>query len=159
VAKAQDKSKLDIFLKNNSISNAAKEYYQGKFKPTDNAKTFSILDSISTNNVATRPFYLYLATQMMRGSNGALSEELGVRAKEYLEQHPNWALTFLRSKFAATSFIAIWAKTIASEINIDCEGKEKQCAKEWHFKALKRTSTENRQILKELYKQVSAQCP
>lgn len=159
VVTAQDKNQVDLFLKNNSISTAAKEYYQGKFKAADNAKTFSILDSISTNNAETRPFYLYLSTQIMKISDGALSEELGVRAKEYLEKHPNWALAFLNSKLSAASFIAVWAKTIADEINIDCEDKEQLCAKEWYENALKKTNPENKPTLKELYKQVAARCP
>ena len=91
VSTAQDKRELDLFLKSESISKTAKDYYQGRFKAADNPRTYSILDSIRTNNPQTRPFYLYLATQMIKNSDGALSEELGVRAKEYLEQHPDWA--------------------------------------------------------------------
>lgn len=159
VVSAQDRAQLDQFLNNKSISKAAKEYYQGKFKAADNAKTFSILDSISTKNAETRPFYLFLTTQIMKNSDGALSEELGLRAKKYLEQHPDWALIFLQGNLAAPASISIWAKAIAGEINIDCEGEEKQCAKQWYDKANKKTSTKNKQTLTELYRQVSARCP
>jgi hypothetical protein len=156
---AQNKNELVLFLKNKNISKVAKDYYQGKFKATDNAKTFSILDSIGTKNSQTRPFYLYLVTQMMKTSDGALSEELGLQAKEYIEKHPDWALSFLKGKLAAPAFISFWAKTIAGEIMIDCEGKEKQCAKKWYETADKKTSTTQKQTLVELYRQVSARCP
>jgi hypothetical protein len=158
-SEAQDKNELASFLNDKRISKAAKDYYHGKFKATDNAKTFSIVDSISTKNSQTRPFYLYLTTQIMKNSDGALSEELGLRAKEYLEQHPDWALLFLRGNLAAPSFISIWAETIAGEIMIDCEGKEKQCAKQWYVTANKKTSTNQKQTLVDLYRQVSARCP
>jgi hypothetical protein len=156
---AQDKKELDLFLKNEDIPKTAKDYYKGKFKAADDAKTFSILDSIGTNNPYTRQFYLYLATQMMEKSDGALSEELGVRTKEYLEQHPNWALAFLQGSLATPSFNSIWAQKIAGEIMIDCEGKEKQCAKVWYEKTLKKTNTQYKSTLKALYLQVSTQCP
>jgi hypothetical protein len=158
-SEAQDKNELALFLKDNNISKAAKDYYQGKFKATDNAKTFSILDSIETKNSQTRSFYLYLATQMMKHSDGALSEELGLRTKEYLEKHPDWALSFLQEKLSAPSYISTWAKTIAGEIMIDCEGKEKQCVKQWYEIANKKTSINQKKTLVELYQQVSAQCP
>ncbi|HYH15226.1 MAG TPA: hypothetical protein VD794_08400 [Flavisolibacter sp.] len=158
-ANAQGKPELDLYLANKGISKAAKDYYQGKFKAEDNNRAFSILDSIKTNNAHNRQFYLYLATQMMRKSDGALSEELGVRTKAYLEQYPNWALAFLQGKLADTSFNGLWAKIIAGEINIDCEGNEKHCASEWYREALKRTSTKYQSALKTLYKQVAAQCP
>ena len=156
---AQNKTELDMFLKTKNVSKAAKDYYQGKFKASDDARTFSILDSMETTNSQTRQFYLYLATQMMQNSDGALSEELGLRAKDYVEQHPNWALVFLQGKFASPTFNNLWAKRIAGEIMIDCEGKERKCAKEWYDSAEKKTDSQYKLALKTLYDQVSKQCP
>lgn len=156
VISAQDKIHLQIYLKNKSVSETAKQYYRGKFKAADNAKIFSILDSINTKNQETRPFYLFLATRIMKNSDGALSEELGVRTKEYLEQHPDWALSFLNGSLAAVGSNAIWAKAIAAEIKIGCEGNEKFCAREWYNNAIKKTSIKYKEKLAVLYRKVSS---
>jgi len=72
------------YLKNKDVSIAAKDFYSGKFKASDDERTLSILDSLKTQNNATRPFYIYLVSIMMDKSDGALSEALGMQQKNLL---------------------------------------------------------------------------
>lgn len=144
------------YLNSRKISKAAKDYYNGKFKASDDARTFSILDSLKTNDDSTRPFYIYLASKMMKKSDGALSEELGVVCKDFIEWHPNEAIAFLYSNktMASREFIDNWAKTIAGEFRIDCEGKEKPCVKASLNKATVKCSEKNKKYLQDLFDRI-----
>jgi hypothetical protein len=156
---SQTNPKFSHYLKDKNVSKAAKDFYLGKFKASDDDKTFSIIDSMVTKNAQTRPFYIYLFSKMMYKSDGALSEELAYRAKDYLEWHPNWALDFLQGNLVESNFKNDWAETIAGEFQIDCEGKEKACAKEWYNKTLSKTDPRNKKALQMLYQKVLASCP
>ncbi len=154
---AQPPQDLAYYLNNPTISTAAKDYYAGKYKASDDARTLSILDSLKTTNNSTRPFYIYLVSKMMKRSDGALSEALGEVCRNFAEWHPDEAIAFLYSNKAMANpeFIDSWAKILAGEFRIDCEGKEQPCIKASLNKATAKCNAKNRKDLKDLYARIA----
>jgi hypothetical protein len=148
------------YLKNKDVSIAAKDFYSGKFKASDDERTLSILDSLKTQNNATKPFYIYLVSIMMDKSDGALSEALGNAAKEFIEHNPNQAIDFLYSNNTVLikKFRCNWAFRIGGEFIITCEGKEKECAKKSLAQTLIKTSQANKSKLTQFYIQIESYC-
>lgn len=151
---------LNVYLNNNKISKAAKDYYAGKFKATDNSKTFSIIDSLKTKNDIARPFYIFLVSKIIDKSDGSLSEAVGISCKDFIESHPDNLIDFLFSenKIVDPRFIDNWAKQIAGEFMIDCEGTEQSCVKKSLDKVLVKSRKENRPKLTLFYQKVSKYC-
>ena len=151
---------ISFYLSNKQISKTAIDYYNGKFRATDDDKTLSILDSLKTKNELTRPFYIYLTSRMINQSDGALSEALGEACSELLEYHPDFAIDFLfsGSKMVQKRFISDWAKIIAGDFMITCEEKVKQCVRKALQQSLGKTKLANKQKLKQLYIQIENYC-
>lgn len=153
---------LDIktYLDNKQISKTAKDFYNSKFKATDNTKTFSIVDSLKTKNNLTRPFYIFLVSKIIDNADGALSESIGISCKDFIESQPDFLIDFLysKSKIVDTRFLDNWANQIAGEFRIDCEGREKQCIK----KSLQQVSTKiklsNKSRLTDFYRKIESYC-
>ena len=142
-----------FYLDNKQVSKASKDFYNGKFKASDDTNTFSILDSLRTKNNWTRPFYIYLISTMFKKADGALSEELGNTCKEFAEHHPDNLIDFLysNSKLVDKRFINNWAKAIAGEFMIACEGQERRCIKKSLQTALTKTKPVNKFKVKQFY--------
>jgi len=148
------------YLNNKQVSKVAKEYYNGKFKASDEEKTFEIVDSLRTKNHLTRPFYIYLVSTMMANADAALSEELGNKCKEFVEQQPDDAIGFLYSdnKEVDKRFKDNWAKAIAGEFMIQCEGEENNCINKSLQRTLKRSNSEIKIKAITFYNQIRSYC-
>jgi hypothetical protein len=160
--KVYGQSPVDIvfYLNNKQVSKTAKDFYHGKFKASDDAKTLSILDSVNTNNNLTRPFYIYLVSKMLDKSDGALAEALSNSCKEFVELNPDQAIEFLYShnKIVDKKFIDAWASQIASEFMTNCEKKEKQCIEKSLRQALTTCKVGNKKSLTGFYKKIESYC-
>jgi hypothetical protein len=142
-----------FYLDNKQISKTAKDFYNGEFKASDDTRTFSILDSLRTRNNLTRPFYIYLVSKMLDKADGTMSEELGNKCKEFVEQYPDHLIDFLYSDnpMVDKRFIDNWAKAIAEEFMIECEEQEKQCIKKSMQTTLTKIKLDNKTKLTNLY--------
>jgi len=160
--KVYGQAPLDIksYLDNKQVSKTAWDFYYGKFKATDDNKTFSILDSLDTKNNLTRPFYIYLVSKILDKADGALSEYLGISCKEFIESHPDFLIDFLYSKsnIVDKRFLGNWANEIAGEFIIDCEGKEKQCIKKSLQKVSINVKLDNKSKLTAFYNTIESYC-
>ncbi len=146
---------LSYYLKNKAISQPAKDFYYHKFPASDDEKTFSIIDSLTTDNNSTRPFYLYLVSNMLKKSDGALAESLGNSCNTFLQSHPNQILEFLyTNRISSPEFIDLWAYAIAGEFMITCEGKENQCVTASFNKLLLKCKTDNKSLLRVFFKKI-----
>lgn len=123
----QPLQRIPFYLSDPSISKNAKSFYQGKFKASDDERTFSIIDSLKTSNNNTRPFYIFLVSKILPNADGALSEGLGLACKEFVEWNPNFLMSFLSGKNIDSAFIEDWAEEVAGEFQIECEGNEYRC--------------------------------
>ena len=160
--KVYGQAPLDVssYLDSKQVSKAAKDFYKGKFRATDDTKTFSIIDSLKTKNNLTRPFYIFLVSKIIDKADGALSESLGVSCKEFIESHPDFLIDFLYSKTKTVDkrFLDNWANRIAGEFMIDCEGKEKQCIKKSFQKASTKVKLDNKSKLTAFYHKIDSYC-
>ena len=152
-ATAQPLLPINTYLNNKQVSATAKEYYHGKFKASDDDRTFSIFDSLWTRNNATRPFYIFLTSRILEHADGALSEMAGSYCKGYIEQHPDQLVTYLKSlnKTRREKEEDEWAMAISGEFAIDCDGNVLTCINKSHKIALAKVSKQNKEILNELY--------
>lgn len=153
---AQQLKGISIYLKNEQIPVVARQYYDGKFRASDDPKTFSIIDSIETHNTGTRPFYLLLVSRMMANADGALAEILGLSCHRFFELNPDAVIDFLysRHQLIADSYKDAWAKTIAGEIKISHENNEKHYLLILQKRVLHKGSMANRQKLTEFCRMV-----
>ncbi|WP_345079793.1 hypothetical protein [Nemorincola caseinilytica] len=148
----QPLQKISHYLNDPLISENAKSFYQGKFRASDDDRTFSIIDSLKTSNNKTRPFYIFLVSKMLPKADGALSEALGLACKEFVEWNPNFLMSFLSSKNIDSAFIEDWADEIAGEFQIDCEPKEYPCIDSSFKNAANNCSAGNRKKLSSFYR-------
>jgi len=79
---------ITYYLNNPKIDTYAKMFYQGQFAVSDDLFTFTFLDSILTSNPENRVFYLYIFNSVLRLTDGALSEYIGIDCRAYLEKYP-----------------------------------------------------------------------
>jgi hypothetical protein len=79
---------ITFYLNHPQIDNYAKMFYQGQFRMMDDGLTFSILDSVLTNNPVTRPFYIYIFNSALRIADGALAESIGTECKQFMDKYP-----------------------------------------------------------------------
>jgi|GEM_PF-3083861 len=118
---AQPYHSTRAYLRDPSVSAAAKDVYQGKVIPSDNdAVAGAIFDSLNTSNDKTRPFYLMLVTRMHRHADGAFAELFDDVGIDVFEHHTAGLMAFLYSgKFRCRSgYRSEWASLILDGIDI-----------------------------------------
>jgi hypothetical protein len=79
---------IHFYLNHPAIDQQAKAYVQGTFQPSDDQATFTLLDSLTTDNEETRAFYYFVFTDIMQQADGALAEVVGSYAMAYAEKFP-----------------------------------------------------------------------
>ena len=151
---------IKYYIYNKQISITAIDFYNGMFYPNDDAKTWSIFDSLETKNDSTRPFYIFLVSKIIDSADGALAETLGENCQELIESNSDFLIDFLysKNKIVEKHFIDNWAKSIASQFMMLCEGKEKYCINKSFKKASLKCRLDNKSKLKEFYKKVESYC-
>lgn len=77
-----------FYLNNPKVQSIAKNFYQGKFRPTDNDSTTYLLSLVTTPNSTIRPFYRWCLDQTINIADGALGEYLGEPALKYAIKYP-----------------------------------------------------------------------
>lgn len=95
---------IDFYLNHPNILIAAKALFKGEIMLSDNACTFTILDSTSTENTETRPFYLHLLMFINTVSDGALSEVMGSYDLIFLNKYPNEFFDYILEMKAKEAF-------------------------------------------------------
>jgi hypothetical protein len=78
----------NFYLDHKAITSDAKLYYEGRLTPSDNPRTFAILDSALTRNAQIRPFYFFILNQVMKTADVALSEYVATVCTRYVSQYP-----------------------------------------------------------------------
>jgi len=70
------REKQDL-INNSKVYKDAVEYLNGRFKATDDTRTFKLLDSITSINNQFAPLYLHIFNKICINSDGAISEVMG----------------------------------------------------------------------------------
>lgn len=79
---------IDHYLKHDRISQIAKMFYKGQWAISDDEGTFGFLDSVLTDNTDTRPFYFFVFNQVLKISDGAVSEYISTVCGRFLAKYP-----------------------------------------------------------------------
>jgi hypothetical protein len=85
-------------LRTPSLTREAVEYDQGRLVPTDDDRTFALLDAITApwpDDPGVRAFYFSVLTRICAKSDGALSEALPTFAERVAAAEPAYVLTYL----------------------------------------------------------------
>ncbi len=159
-AHAQQGRGVDYYLKNKDVSKAAKDYYLGNAEPGDDDTTYSIADSMNTQNDDTRPFYIFLVSRMLHyKENRAVTEGLGIICKHYIQNDPNHLVQFLfgEDPLARPEYKDVWVKAIAREIRLSCEGDLVQCMRKSRVITLDRCDEDNKPQVEVLFNMIRAE--
>jgi hypothetical protein len=79
---------IEYYLNHKGIGETAKLFYKGQYAIYDDEGTFSIIDSVLTNNVDTQPFYFFIFNEILNISDGAISEYMSSRCTNYVRKFP-----------------------------------------------------------------------
>lgn len=77
-----------FYLENKNCSPIAKDFYFGKYRPTDEPKTAELLNLATTEDNHLRPFYRWILNKTIQIQDGALGEYTGLPARKYAEKFP-----------------------------------------------------------------------
>jgi hypothetical protein len=78
----------------NCKSDPMKKFYEGKFVPTDDDKTWKLLSEIVSSSDTILPLSFYLFNKISTKSDGALAEMVEEFCAEFLAKHPQYILTY-----------------------------------------------------------------
>ena len=79
---------IDYYLAHPAIGETAKLFYKGEYAIYDDAGTFSIIDSVLTENEETQFFYFHLFNEILKISDGAISEYISSVCTNYIRRRP-----------------------------------------------------------------------
>jgi hypothetical protein len=102
-----------------------KNFYDGKFVPTDNEKTWALLNDIISSGDTLLPLSFYLFNKICKKSDGALSEMVVDFCAKYLAKHPKYILTFFSRERYLGVHDPIWKKYslfVGMELNFKKNG-------------------------------------
>jgi hypothetical protein len=100
------KTEILEFCKSVSMSN----FYEGNFVPTDDKKTWQLLNDIVSSSDTILPLSLYLFNKICLHSDGALSEMVQGFCAEFLVKHPRYILTFFSKERVLGVDNPLWKK-------------------------------------------------
>lgn len=86
---------VEDYLANPQVDQIAKDFYTGKYRPTDNDSTTHLLGLIKTKNKQLRPFYRWCLDETINIADGAVGEYPGEPAMQYALAHPAEFFTYL----------------------------------------------------------------
>lgn len=79
---------VKYYFEDPNCDSTAKEFYWGKYRPTDDEKTDKLLNLATTSNKKLRPLYRWILNKTISIQDGALSEHTGIPARKYAEKYP-----------------------------------------------------------------------
>lgn len=152
---AQYMQRPDFYISNPDVSLDAKDYYSGVFSAND-ARAYSILDSVFTENATTRPFYIFLACRMLTEADGDLLAELNIICRYIAELYPSSLVSVLFAKEVSNTnnYKDLWAQRIAVEVRISCSADLMQCFKRSRILALQNCELQYKNKIEVLYNMV-----
>jgi len=79
---------VKYYFDDQNCDTVAKDFYWGKYRPTDEEKTAKLLAKVTTNNNKLRPLYRWVLNKTIYIQDGALAEYTGEPARRYAEKYP-----------------------------------------------------------------------
>lgn len=78
----------------NCKSDHVKMFYDGRFIPTDDDKTYGLLNELVSSSDTILPLSFFLFNRICTKSDGALAEMVEEFCAEFLAKHPKYILTY-----------------------------------------------------------------
>lgn len=100
-----------FYFENKECDQTAKDFYYGKYRPTDEPRTAELLSLITTDNDDLRPFYRWILDKTIVIQDGALGEYTGVPARRYAEKFPNEFFEYMDANPSGEKY-AFWTNSI-----------------------------------------------
>lgn len=153
---AQELKNFDFYYSHPQVSQEAKEYYAGLFSVNNNEKAYSVMDSVFTQNDATRPFYIYLVCKMLDEADENMMADLSIICRYVVEIHPTALMAVLHAgrNYVDDKYRAIWAKRISTELRVTCDQELMDCFKISRNAAIQACAENQKQRLETLYNMV-----
>ncbi|MGZ8570334.1 MAG: hypothetical protein ACXWW0_13170 [Bacteroidia bacterium] len=101
-----------FYLNHPKVNQIAKDFYYGKFKPTDNDSTTKLLALVITCNEELRPFYRWCLDRTIFISDGALGEYPGEPALQYALKYPQQFFLYMDLDKTGKRY-KMWSEIIA----------------------------------------------
>jgi hypothetical protein len=79
---------ISFYLSHKGIDKNSKKFYRGEIGVSNDSITKSIVDSLLTNNLETRPFYFFLFNQIVDLSNGQMVDIVAPKCTEFVREYP-----------------------------------------------------------------------
>ncbi len=77
-----------FYFDNKKCSVLAKDFYYGRYRPTDENKTDTLLNLVLSSDATLRPLYRWILNKTIVIQDGALAEYTGAPARRYAETYP-----------------------------------------------------------------------
>ena len=118
--------RIEQYLADDKIPHRFKELVKtGGKSLTDNCEALN--DSLFSRDSQRHPFYFWLFTQTIRIADGAVTEPMGIAAKNYVESETETFFSnFIGDNSLTSADFDNWVTLIAGEIAISAESSERQ---------------------------------
>jgi hypothetical protein len=103
---------VSYYLNNPKCDPAAKDFYLGVLKPSDNNTTAHLLSLVTTSDTTLRPFYRWILNKTIIIQDGALAEYTGIPARLYAEQFPKEFFQYMDVDTSGEKY-QMWTSAIA----------------------------------------------
>jgi hypothetical protein len=90
----------DAVLGAGGVSRDAIEFYRGRLRPSDDERTFALLDALTASGVedpSIRAFYFFTFNRICATADGALAEVLGPHCERTVLDRPAYVINYFRT--------------------------------------------------------------
>lgn len=117
---------FDSFISDKKTPKLAKDIYlDNNWNLSNDKEALALLDSLTTKNRLSRPFYFKVITKTYKKSDGYFSEGLGLAGKEYVEKHTkDFASNFDNKDCFTNNDLETWADIVLLEIQLQQDNIE-----------------------------------
>jgi hypothetical protein len=93
---------ISFYINHPDLDSLIRDFYYGKFLPSDDDNTFRLLDLITQKHSVLYPFYFHCLNQILNYADGALAEIMGKYCLRMVQSYPNYF--FINNKDYLTKY-------------------------------------------------------
>lgn len=129
---------FDIFVNDPKTPKLAKDIYLDKeWNLNNDNEVLALLDSLTSQNKKSKPFYFKVVTKSEKKSDGYYSEGLGYAGYNFVLNYAQEFASFFDNKKCHTEKdLATWVDIVSLEINMNSEGDDYESIVENYIKKL-----------------------
>ena len=130
---------FEKFINDPKTPKLAKDIYlDNEWNLSNDNETLALLDSLTAEDITSRPFYFKVVTKSYKKSDGYYAEGLGLAGFEFVEKHTQDFATYFDNKKCHTdSDLFIWTDIVILEFGIRVENSHDKPTVDDYIKILK----------------------